>query len=39
MTKLSAVFRKLSPKAAKNWQKNSGANRRRVIKDLNIAFP
>jgi hypothetical protein len=34
----SAFLRKLSPNAAKNWQRNSGAKRRVDIKDVNIAL-
>jgi hypothetical protein len=37
--KPSAVLRKLSPNAAKNWHRNSGAKRRVVIKDVNMGLP
>ena len=37
MRKTSAVFRKLSLKALKNWHQNSGANRLAVIRVVNIA--
>jgi hypothetical protein len=36
MTKTSAVLRKLSPNAAKNWHQNKGAKRRVVISDTDI---
>jgi hypothetical protein len=39
MTKTSAVLRKLSPNAEKNWHQNRGAKRRVVIKDVNMATP
>jgi hypothetical protein len=39
MTKTSAVFRKLSPKAAQNWHQNNGAKRRVVINDMDMSAP
>jgi hypothetical protein len=39
MTKTSAVFRKLSPNAAKNWHQNNGAKRRVVINDMDMCAP
>ncbi len=39
MTKTSAVLRKLSPNAAKNWHQNSGAKRRVVISDMDMFEP
>jgi hypothetical protein len=39
MRKTSAVLRKLSPKAEKNWHQNRGAKRRVVIRDVDMAFP
>jgi len=39
MTKTSAVLRKLSPKAAKNWHQNNGAKRRVAISDMDIYAP
>ena len=38
MTKTSAVLRKLSLKAAKNWHQNSGAKRRVVIRDVDMSL-
>ena len=35
--KASAFLRKLSLKAEKNWHQNSGANRRAVIRERNMA--
>jgi hypothetical protein len=39
MTKTSAVLRKLSPKAEKNWHQNRGAKRRVVIRDVDMVLP
>ena len=36
---ISAFLRKLSLKAAKNWHQKSGAKRRELISERNMAFP
>ena len=38
MRKTSAVLRKLSLNAEKNWHQNSGAKRRVVIRDVDNGF-
>ena len=37
--KTSAVLRKLSPNAEKNWHQNNGAKRRVVIRDMDMDAP
>src|SRR5271154_5295793 len=39
MRNTSAVLRKLSPNAEKNWHQKRGAKRRAVIKDVDMALP